>query len=165
MTRLDLTRFLVFVPVPIVVLLPPAAALAKQLTVLRLLFTYSYIYCRAARVGALRCCERFGDVVKSLPALNLDEGCFYLRVYVWPQLEALDLQCNAPLTAAAVRDAGNMCRRLRELRLDAARYSLGGLGVGQHKLFCGQQKLFPHLETLWLKSAANEKRARGQFPT
>ncbi len=62
------------------------------------------------------------------------------------------------LLAAAVRDAGNECRRLRELRLDAARCSPGGLGVGQHKLFCGREKLFPRLETLWLKSAANEKR-------
>ncbi len=57
-----------------------------------------------------------------------------------------------------IEEAGKVGRPWREGRLDAARCCPGGLGVGQHKLSCGQEKLFPHFETLWLKSAANEKR-------
>ncbi len=165
-TRLDLTLFPDFVPVATVVLLPIAAALAEELT-LRLLFTYPYDISttelhalqRFGRLTELRLRrERFEDVDMSLAAPNMAEGRFYFMVRAWPLLEALELQCKAPLTAAAVGDAGNECRRLRELRLNAARCSPSGLGIGQHQLFCGQEKLFPHLETLWLMSAANEKR-------
>jgi hypothetical protein len=52
----------------------------------------------------------------TLAAPDLADGRFYFVVCAWPRLEALELQCKAPLTAAVVRDAGNECRRLRELQ-------------------------------------------------
>ncbi len=156
------------------VILPIATSLSKQLTVLRIHFTFPYDISND-ELESLKDCKLLtelrtrrqtsegryldGDDIDyiSLTAPRLTSAAFFFLVRSWPDIKVLNLQCRAPLTSEAFRNFGHDCRRLRKVRLDSGRCSPAQLSVELRQLRGRGEKLFPHLKKLALKSAANEK--------